>query len=286
MANAQEDPLMPMAVLSEGQLYFEEQGAGELVILLPGLGHDHTYFAKTMPMIAAVGRVVAPDPRGLGKSSPAQSYSVEQWAQDVLELILRLGAPRAHLVGSSLGACVCLQAALDSSERVASLTLVAGFSEVDPLLEMNFRTRLNILDAVGLGDIMASHVSMWTLGRTFLATAEGRAQMEKLFASVRRNSPERYRAFIQTILRFGRCEPDQAGQPRLTARLGDIRAPTRVICGAEDIMTPPALSEQLAKRIPGAELRVIPECGHIAFTEKPAETAELITDFLRGVIQR
>ena len=177
-------------------------------------------------MIATAGRVVTPDPRGLGSSSPAQHYSVEQWAADVLELIAHFKAPRAHLVGSSLGACVCMQAALDHPAAVASLTLVAGFSEVDPLLEMNFRTRLKILEEAGLGAIMASHVSMWTLGRTFLATSDGRAQMEKLFASVRKNTPERYRAFIQTLLRFGRCEPDQAGLPKLTARLGEIKCPS------------------------------------------------------------
>ncbi len=64
-----------------------------------------------------------------------------------------------------------MQAALDAPGKVASLTLVAGFSEVATLLEMNFRTRLKILDEVGLGDVMASHVSMWTLVRTFLAAA-------------------------------------------------------------------------------------------------------------------
>lgn len=275
---------MPFARITGGTLYYEESGTGELIVMLPGLGHDHSYFAKTLPLIAGGGRVVTPDPRGLGQSSPANSYSVEQWASDLLELIAALGAPRAHLVGSSLGACVCLQAALDNPSRVASLTLVAGFSEVDPLLEMNFRTRLKILEEVGLGDLMASHVSMWTLGRSFLATAEGRAQMEKLFASVRKNTPERYRAFIQTILRFGRCEPDQAGEPSLTARLGEIRVPTRVICGAEDIMSPPALSERMADCIRGAELRVIPACGHITFTEKPVETASLILEFLREVM--
>lgn len=276
---------MPNAMLSNGSLYYEEQGAGELIILLPGLGHDHTYFAKTLPMIAAAGRVITPDPRGLGQSSPASRYSVEQWAADVIDLIEFFKAPRAHLVGSSLGACVCMKAALEQPAKIASLTLVAGFSEVDPLLEMNFRMRLKILDTVGLGDVMASHVSMWTLGRTFLGTAEGRAQMDKLFASVRKNTPERYRAFIETLLRFGRCEPDQAGLPKLTARLGEITCPTRVICGDEDIMTPPAVSEQMARRIPGADMRVIPRCGHITFTEQPVETSRLVVEFLQRVIR-
>lgn len=272
---------MPIAKLTDGELFYEEAGTGELLIMLPGLGHDHSYFAKTVPLLAPHARVVTPDPRGLGRSSPAQSYSVEQWAADLLQLITALGAPRAHLLGSSLGACVCMQAALDEPARVASLTLVAGFSELDPLLEMNFRTRLKILDAAGLGDVMASHVSMWTLGRSFLASEAGREQMEKLFASVRKNTPERYRAFIETILRFGRCEPDQAGMPKLTARLGEIRAPTCVICGEEDVLTPPAVSRRMAARIAGAEFHVIPQCGHITFTEKPRETAQVVAAFLQ-----
>lgn len=275
---------MPIAKLADGELYYKEAGSGELLIMLPGLGHDHTYFAKTVPLLAPYARVVTPDPRGLGRSSPAHSYSVEQWAADLLQFICALGAQRAHLLGSSLGACVCMQAALDDPARVASLTLVAGFSELDPMMEMNFRTRLKILDTVGLGDIMASHVSMWTLGRSFLASEAGRRQMEKLFSSVRKNTPERYRAFIETILRFGRCEPDQAGTPKLTDRLGDIHVPTCVICGSEDVLTPPAVSERMAWLITGAEFHIIPQCGHITFTEKPLETAHLVSTFLQRVI--
>ena len=276
---------MPMAPVRDGQIYYEEVGAGEVIILLPGLGHDHTYYAKTVPLLAAHGRVVTVDPRGIGQSSESKTgYSVEGWADDVLRLIGHLGAPRAHLVGSSLGACVAMQAALDAPAKVASLTLVAGFSELDRALEMNFRMRIKMLDESGLSDALAMHISMWTLGRSFLDTDEGRAAMERLFASVKRNSVERYKTFINTILRFGRCEPDQAGQPKLTARLGEIRVPTRVICGGEDILTPVALSRRMAERIRGAEFCVIPECGHITFTEKPRETAQLIEAFMRRVI--
>lgn len=99
-----------------------------------------------------------------------------------------------------------------------------------------------------------------------------------------RNSPEKYRAFIEAILRFGRLEPDQTGQPRLTARLAELRVPTRVIVGEQDILTPVSVSERMAARIPGAELRIIPKCGHITFTERPQETGELIAEFLRKVI--
>lgn len=63
---------------------------------------------------------------------------MEKWAEDAVQLIDHLGMPRAHLVGSSLGACVALQAALDAPARVSSLVLVAGFSELDRTLEINY----------------------------------------------------------------------------------------------------------------------------------------------------
>jgi pimeloyl-ACP methyl ester carboxylesterase len=278
---------MPTAAVRNGEIYYEESGSGEPIILLPGLGHDHTYFAKTVPPLAKLGRVIALDPRGLGQSTEsAEGYSVEQWAEDVVRLTDHLGAPRAHLVGSSLGACVVLQVALDYPVSVASLVLVAGFSELDRSLEINFRMRLKILERLGLGDVLADHIAMWTLGRAFIETDEGRSAVERLFSSVSRNSPQKYRAFIRAILRFGRLEPDQRGQPRLTERLGEIRVPTRVIVGGHDILTPVSVAEKMAARIPGAQLRVIPECGHITFTERPAETVALIDEFLRGVISR
>ena len=275
---------MATATLRGCDLYYEAQGEGEVIILLPGLGHDHTYYAKTAPLLATVGKTVAPDPRGLGLSkSAATRYSVEEWAQDVAGLIEHLGAERAHLVGSSLGACVALQVALDFPARVASLCLVAGFAELDRSLELNFRMRIEVIEQLGLGDVLASHIAMWTLGRTFINTDEGKAAVDRLFASVRRNSPGRYIAFIRSILDFGRLEPHQAGQPKITARLGEVRVPTCVIVGGEDILTPVSHAKLMADAIEGAELHVIPGCGHITFTERPEETAALIHAFLRKV---
>jgi pimeloyl-ACP methyl ester carboxylesterase len=273
---------MNVANIRGCDIHYEEHGRGELIILLPGLGHDSAYYAKTLPLLADVGRAVAPDPRGLGRSqTSATRYSVEEWAHDVADLVTHLGAERAHLVGSSLGACVMLQAALDFPERVASLCLVAGFSELDRSLELNFRMRIQIIEKLGLGEVLAAHIAMWTLGRTFINTDEGKAAVERLFASVQRNSPERYIAFIRSILEFGRVEPHQSGQPKATERLHEVKVPTCIITGGEDILTPVSHAQLMADRIAGAELHVIPGCGHITFTERPQETAALIEAFLR-----
>lgn len=276
---------MPTTAVKNGEIYFEDSGSGELIVLMAGLGHGAAYFEKTVPLLAGLGRTVAIDPRGVGRStSRTESYSVEAWAADVVELMDRLGAARAHLVGSSLGACVALRAAVDYPGRVSSLVVVAGFSELDRSLELNFRMRVGIIEKLGLGDVLAAHIAMWTLGRDFINTDEGRAAVERLFESVRRNSPERYLAFIRAILAFGRLEPGQQGQPTLTQRLGEIRVPTCVIVGGQDILTPVSQSEQIAKGIAGAELHVVPGCGHITFTERPGETAAIIRGFLGRVI--
>jgi pimeloyl-ACP methyl ester carboxylesterase len=275
---------MPTATVGNGEIYFEESGSGELIVLVAGLGHGAAYFEKTLPVLGGIGRAVAIDTRGVGRSTSKQeNFSVESWARDVAELITRLGAKRAHLVGSSLGACIALQTAVDFPDRVASLVVVAGFSELDRSLELNFRLRIAIIETLGMGDALAAHIAMWTLGRDFINTEEGKAAVERLVASVRRNSPERYLAFIRAILAFGRCEPGQEGQPKLTQRIGEIRVPTCVVVGGQDILTPVSQSRQVASQIPGAEVYVIPGCGHITFTEKPAETAKLVGDFLRRV---
>ena len=275
---------MPTVKVRNGEIYFEESGSGEPVVLMAGLGHGAAYFEKTLPLLAGAGRAVAIDPRGVGRStSKREEYSVEGWAQDVADLIEGLGAQRAHLVGSSLGACVALQAAVDFPDRVASLVVVAGFSELDRSLELNFRLRIGIIERLGLGDELAAHIAMWTLGRDFINTPAGREAVDRLFAAVRRNSPERYLAFIRAILKFGRVEPGQEGETKLTQRLGEIRVPTCVIVGGQDILTPVSQSRQIADRIAGAEMHVVPGCGHITFSEKPEETAALVRDFLMKV---
>lgn len=86
---------------------------------------------------------------------------------------------------------------------------------------------------------------------------------------------------LRTGRRAGRSHRDVDAR----AQLGEIHVPTRIIVGGHDILTPVSVSEKMAARIPGAELCVIPECGHITFTERPAETVALIEEFLRKVMR-
>src|SRR5688572_10616097 len=137
---------MPAVHVTNGEIHYEENGSGELIVLIAGLGHGAAYFEKALPALGKIGRAVAVDTRGVGRStSKREEFSIESWAQDVADLVHRLGAKRAHLVGSSLGSCISLRTALDYPECVASLTVVAGFSELDRSLELNSRLRIEII---------------------------------------------------------------------------------------------------------------------------------------------
>ena len=88
---------MPTVKVRNGEIYFEESGSGEPIVLMAGLGHGTAYFEKILPLLAGAGRAVAIDPRGVGRStSNRDDYSVEGWAQDVADhgLDRSVGVPR------------------------------------------------------------------------------------------------------------------------------------------------------------------------------------------------
>ncbi len=273
---------MPLAAVNGTELYYEVSGQGEPVVLIPGLGLDRSYFAAAIPDLERFTRAISLDLRGIGQSAkPDGPYSMQQWADDVSALLEHLGERRAHIVGSSLGGCVALELVDQRPDQVASLVLVAAFSELDRALELNFRLRIAIIEQLGMGDVLADHMLLWTLSRGFIETARGQQAAAALQQSVRRNTPALYASFLRAILEFGRALPEQAGLPKVTERLSRIAVPTLLIVGENDILTPLPFSQKIQERIPGAELAVVPNCGHITFIEQPEENARLVVDFIQ-----
>lgn len=273
---------MAFATVNGVKLYYEVSGQGEPIVLIPGLGLDHTYFRHAMPHLESHFQVIAYDPRGMGRSDrPAVEYTMELWAEDLKALLAHLGVTSAHIVGSSLGGCVAL-ALLRTSPRIAkSLILLAAFSELDRSLETNFRMRIAIVEAMGMGPIIRDHVLLWTLSREFIETERGKQAADGLLATLATNDPRLYVEFLKSILRFGGVMPGQEHAPKVTAELPRIDAPTLVVVGDKDILTPVAFSAKIVAAMPQAELAVIKDCGHITFIERPEENTRLIVDFLR-----
>jgi pimeloyl-ACP methyl ester carboxylesterase len=245
---------------------------------------DRTYYRLGAPLLARRMQVIAVDPRGIGGSTKSPPpYSVEAWADDFALVIDRLGLGPIHALGSSLGGAMALALAQRHPGKLRSLIVVGGFSELDRATELNFRLRLRLIEKLGMSEEVADYMGLWTLTRKFINTDAGYAVMRANQAKIRANSATMYRAFVEALLGWGRCQPGQEQEPKFTTLLASIKLPTLVVTSDNDHLIPKELSDLIAARIAGAKLVVMPGAGHIPFMEQPEEVARHVLDFIGNV---
>ena len=272
---------MPDIDIGGATLHYATSGAGEPLLLIPGLGLDHGYYRFGMPLLARHLQVLAVDPRGIGRSTKSPPpYTVEAWADDFAVMIDKLGFGPIHVLGSSLGGSMALALAQRHPGKLKSLMVVGGFSELDRATELNFRLRLRLIEKLGMSDEVADYMGLWTLTRKFINSDAGYATMRANQDIIRANSAESYSAFVEALLKWGRCQPGQEQEAKFTTLLDSIALPTLVVTSDNDHLIPKELSDLIAARIAGAKLVVMPGAGHIPFMEQPAEVARIVLAFL------
>jgi pimeloyl-ACP methyl ester carboxylesterase len=275
---------VPEIEILSARLHYATSGTGEPMLLIPGLGMDHTYYRLGAPLLSRHLQVLAVDPRGIGRSTKSPPpYSVEGWADDFAALIDQLGFGPIHVLGSSLGGAMALALAQRHPDKLKSLIVVGGFSELDRATELNFRLRLRLIQKLGMSDEVADYMGLWTLTRKFINSDAGYAVMRANQANIRANSAESYSAFIDALLKWGRCQPGQEQEPKFTTLLASIKGPTLVVTSDNDHLIPRELSELIAARISGAKLVVMPGAGHIPFMEQPEQVTRIVLDFVSGL---
>jgi hypothetical protein len=196
-------------------------------------------------------------------------------------MIDKLGFGPIHVLGSSLGGSMALALAQRHLGKLKSLMVVGGFSELDRATELNFRLRLRLIEKLGMSDEVADYMGLWTLTRKFINSDAGYATMRANQDIIRANSAESYSAFVEALLKWGRCQPGQEREAKFTTLLDSIALPTLVVTSDNDHLIPKELSDLIAARIAGAKLVVMPGAGHIPFMEQPAEVVRIIARFSR-----
>lgn len=251
------------------------EGRGTPVVLLHGHTLDLRVWDEVVPMLVGAGyRAIRYDQRGHGRSSsPPSGYRWGDHAADLAEVISRLGAAPAHLVGLSKGAGIALELTLRSAEVVRSLALVGpvvpDFELSEPLAE-SFREIARATRTVGLQHALRTH---W-LPHPLLASAAGIPGVrERLEAMVNGFPGGEY-------LAASRDAPDRGW--KVTDRLGEIGVPTLVMSGERDIPDFVAMAALVAENVPGSVLEIVPECGHLIPLERPHATAEIVLRFLQA----
>jgi valacyclovir hydrolase len=246
---------MPDFTLSDVTLHYEEAGSGvPLLMLHGGLGTALLHFRREIEFFGGRYRVIAPDMRGYGRSSPPREFPLdfyERDAADMAALLEGLGTGPAHVIGWSDGAMVALVLAVERPELVRSLSLIAGESCI---LEEERANWPPLVDT-----------STWSeRARERFAEAQG---------------PLNYPGILKKMLDGYNAVLDAGGR-LVVDRLGEVRCPVLLLHGEADNVVPVKQAHTLKAGISHAELHLFPGAGHVLHRERETEVRALITDFL------
>jgi len=239
------------------------------VLLVPGLGEDLVGWTLQRVAFAPRYRTIAFDNRGVGRSDkPPGPYTLDQMVADAVAVLDAAGVESAHVVGLSMGGVISQALGVMHPSRVRSLTLVCTACRNHPwrrqLLEEWAHT------AATRGMRVCSHEAMrWLVGpRSLRRFAPALGMVGPLALQC---PPHGFVAQIEALL---------SADESLADRLAEVRVPTLVVAGNQDILTPRGDAEEIAERIAGAELVVISGAAHGLTFEHASTFNRIVLDFL------
>ena len=263
---------MPVARNGTVKIYWQSVGQGPPVLLIAGQGMTVDGWWATIPVLARSLRVIAFDNRDVGRSSRVPwGYSVPQMADDAVAVLDAAGEARSHVYGLSLGGLVAQELALRHPDRVQSLVIGASTAggltaSLPSTLPMTFFARAGA---------MGPEEAEWAAVPYAYSETTRRLHADRIAANIahRVGSPIDILAYLHQAAAVAAHDSSH--------RLARITAPTLVVHGQKDVVVPPANALQLARRIPGAQLRLWPDAGHLYIIDEPEADREIARFFLR-----
>ena len=242
-------------------------GGGTPIVFLHGVGSDKSVWRPQLEHFRSERRAIAFDYPGYGDSDSApEGTSRDDYATTIFAALTELGVQQAHVCGLSLGGVVAIAMHHAWRKRVASLVLADTFAEHPDGRAIYERSLAASADLRAMAENRVD---------VLLAQPADPAVRSEVVETMARIDPAAYRIGAAAV-----WLADQRD------RAAAIRVPTLVLCGAEDKVTPPALSTALARLIPGAQNETIDGAGHISNLERPDEFNLLVGAFIRGVDSR
>ncbi|HEV7374996.1 MAG TPA: alpha/beta fold hydrolase [Pyrinomonadaceae bacterium] len=249
------------------RIHYVEAGSGPVVVLLHGLGGNTTNWAFNIAPLAQKYRVVVLDQIGFGQSDkPLINYRIATYVDFLDAFLKELKIERASFVGNSMGGWVAAAYALAHPEKVERLVLVdaAGFSFA-PDFDTSQLIKLNPSTREGMKELISR---VFYNKQIFMNDAFLNASMA---ARINAGDGHTIRSITESIIRR---------EDFLDNRLSVIKQPTLVIWGREDGLLPLADGQRFQKEIPGAQLLVFEQCGHVPQVEKAMEFNAAVLKFL------
>ncbi len=280
------------AKLRDTEIYFDIEGAGLVVdgprlrskpvvfLIHGGPGADHTSYRPTFSPLSHKMQLVYFDHRGQGRSArgPKETYTLDNNVEDMEELRQYLGLDKIVVLGSSYGGMVALSYAVRYPQNVSHLIVIATVPD------FRFLTRAQeILAKQGTEEQKAIAQRLWD------GAFENEEQLREYFQvmmpmySLTYDPKSPQAAWNQTILSPDAINVAFSGFLRsynVLDQLHKITSPTLVIAGRHDWICPPEFSEEIARKIPNADLRIFENSGHLIRADEPEALRDAIAGFL------
>jgi pimeloyl-ACP methyl ester carboxylesterase len=233
------------------------------LILVPGLLCDEVVWADQVEALSGLADV----------------HIATNGARDSLvamaEAIIAQAPPRFALAGHSMGGRVALEVVRRVPERVTALALMdtghqplaagePGEREVAGRMALVEKGRRQGMRAMGWE---------WMQGMVYPSRLSDAVLVNAILDMIASKTPDLYAAQTRALI----------NRPEATSLLPKLRCPTLVLCGQEDVWSPPKRHEEMSALIPGSTLTVVPYCGHMSTMEQPTAVSDALRTWLEPV---
>jgi pimeloyl-ACP methyl ester carboxylesterase len=264
---------MPKVKANNITMNYDQQGAGDPLILIPYLAADHACYAFQVAEYAKHFTCISLDLRGTGETDkPEGVYSTELLADDVAAFMQGTGIQKAHISGLSLGAAIAMWLAAKHPDKVQSLSLHSGWPKTDPFIKTiveGWQVMAKALESVPQMVIRA--IFPWCFTPELYATKQD--YIEALVDFVLSRPAQPLAAFIQ--------QSNAVIAHDVEAQLGRITAPTQITFGRYDLVTSTRFADRMNGSIRDSELLIFEGCAHAPIYEKVEEFNQKTLRFLQ-----
>jgi len=265
---------MPLAAVAGRKVYYETHGdvPGDPLVLVMGMGGScRGWLPLQVPEFSAQRRTLIYDHRGVGESEdPGGAFTTADLADDLAGLLDALQIARADVLGIFMGGMVCQELAIGHPERVRRMVLAGTYARPDSKRRLLMELWRSLATCNAPADVMIRERLLWTLQDETLEQHDLIQSMIEFFE--RDGAPLTQEVFAR------QC--DACTGHDTADRLRQIRARTLVLCGRQDVLTPPSFHRELADEIPDGHLVTFHYGGHLVMAEAAQPFNRAVLDFL------
>lgn len=265
---------MPKTNVRDMEIYYEVHGKGFPLVLIRGLGSNADHWYAQAPAFSSHFSVVCFDNRGIGRSQKSdEAYTISTMADDTVALMDSIGISRAHILGISMGGMIAQQIALRYPPKVHGLVLACTHCGGYHAVRTSEEIAKIFVEYIFKGSEEAAQKAAISLFAEW--TLKERPEIIRQYHEVSRRFPPDPATLVNQW---------KAVQGHDTwAELPNIKAPTLVLTGSEDILVPPENATILTERIPNAQRQVIEGGGHQFLVEQADAFNRAVLGFLNSL---